>query len=490
MSDDATLPVLPDTPPAADTVGERLRRLHQLGVQRGRAGLRPPSRGDQPTAAPAEETAQPVPASPALPDLLPIEQRVGGQIVVTPYGPCMVAETIYPLTTVRGGVALQALLARSGAAVAACARDQAMARFSFRQAAFLDTETTGLAGGAGTFAFMVGIGTFERAQPLTGLSEEHRGRPATRDERGTDEGWVYVVRQVFMRNPAEERALLHVTSNILAGRTGLVSFNGRAFDAPLLTTRFAMHREPSALDGLLHLDLLPAARQRWRLRLLSCAMGNLEKEILAFQRSEEDVPGWLIPSLYQDYARTGDSTAMARVFYHNREDVVNMVPLAAILSAPFEAAGQVLPDLSLDPIDAVSLGRCYEELGWLAQSEQTYRLALAYPLPSDVRSHALSRLGWLLKRQERRSEAAAVWQDWITSVSDLDPTPYVELAKHYEWHAPDLTAARKWTLWALHNAHQLPASPAQEQLLTELQHRLARIESKLSPTDTSGTHGA
>ncbi len=201
-------------------------------------------------------------------------------------------------------------------------RDPRLDDFDFRQAAFLDTETSGLAGGAGTFAFMVGIGMFEVV--------------------GNDT--IYVVRQVFMRNPAEERALLEVTASLLARCRGLVSFNGRAFDVPLLTMRYALQRQPSPLSDLPHFDLLPAARQRWRLRLPSCALSALERDILEHPRSQEDVPGWLIPSLYSDYARSAASGSpsptaiddMTRVFYHNREDIVSMVPLAAMLCSPFE----------------------------------------------------------------------------------------------------------------------------------------------------------
>lgn len=297
-----------------------------------------------------------------------------------------------------------------------------------------------------------------------------------------------------MRHPGEERALLHVTEQILASCTGLVSFNGRAFDAPLLRNRFIMHREPPALENLLHFDLLPAARQRWRLRLPSCALGALEREVLAFQRSQADVPGWLIPSIYQDYARGGDQPSpqavddMARVFYHNREDIVSMAPLAAMLCAPFEDADRAARLAGLHPVESVSVGRCYEELGWLEEGERAYRQALAKLLPQQVRVLALSRLGWLLKRQERRAEAAAVWHDWITSVPGADPTPYQELAKHHEWAEVDLAAARTWTLWGLHTARQLPAGPNREQAISDLQHRLERLERKLAeqiPPDAS-----
>lgn len=450
-------------------VGERLRRLQQLGVQRGRAGLGAPrpAAAPRPTAAgEAETTGQ------------PIEQLVGGQLVFTPHGPCLLVERRYSLAETRGGWSLAAVLGLASQAVAACARNGQLADFNLRRAAFLDTETTGLAGGAGTLAFMVGIGLFEAGQGAGDLAQG-LGFEAGQAEAAGADGMAYVVRQVFMRHPGEERALLHVVSNLLARCNGLVSFNGRAFDAPLLAARFVMHHAPSPLADLQHLDLLPLARQRWRLRLESCALGALERDVLDFQRSQEDVPGWLIPSLYQDYAATGDGSSLARVFYHNQEDVTSMAPLLAILCAPFQDAGRSLAQHVSHPVDYVSLARCYEDLGWLETSEQAYRQALDRPLPPHVRSQALQRLGWLLKRQERRSEAAAVWHDWITSVPGPDPTPYAELAKHHEWHDLDLEAARKWALWGLHTARQMPPGPAREQAVAELQHRLERLERKL-----------
>jgi uncharacterized protein YprB with RNaseH-like and TPR domain len=449
-----------NAPLDSDNVGERLRRLQKLGVHKGRAGL---ARGGQQSSAAASPAAAGIAAwsSAGQEAPLALEAMEGSQLVVTPHGPCLVIENRYPLDDTRGGWALAMTLQVSGSAVAACTRDGSLAGFDFAQAAFIDTETTGLGGGAGTLAFMVGIGTFDIAG-------------------------AYVVRQVFMRHPGEERALLQVTAELLAGCTGLVSFNGRAFDAPLLATRYAMHRLPSPLDGFGHLDLLPAARQRWRLRLPSCAMGALERDILAFQRSEQDVPGWLIPSLYQDYARGGANPSpeavrgITQIFYHNREDVASMVPLAAILCAPFEEEGRLFGDHAFHAVDYIALGRSFEALGWQETGEAAYRHALAGSLPEALRCHVLGRLGWLLKRQERRAEAVAVWQDWITSVPGPDPTPYEELAKHYEWHEVDLGVARKWTLWAIHTAGQMPPSPAREEALAGLDHRLARLERKLA----------
>ncbi|MEA3336861.1 MAG: ribonuclease H-like domain-containing protein [Chloroflexota bacterium] len=439
--------------PTDDQAGERLRRLRRLGVRRGRQGLAT----SRPSEKPREKNGDPSAAieSPAIRSL---KELAGAQEVFTPHGPCLVAETGYDLGEVRGGLPLVTALTISGAAAAGCARNPALADFDFHHAGFIDTETTGLSGGAGTYIFMIGIGMFEPA---------------------TDR---YIVRQVFMRHPGEEPALLHVTTSILARCHGLVSFNGRAFDVPLLNSRYAMHHQPSPLEEMPHLDLLPPSRQRWRFRLASCALGALEQGILDFQRNDVDVPGWLIPSLYQEYARSGNPTEMVRVFYHNREDIVSMVPLAAMLCAPFEGDGDGMIESPHHPADCASLGRSFEELGWLTAGERAYRKALDGALSPEIRSTVLNRLGWMLKRQERRDEAVAIWNGWITSVPGPDPTPHIELAKHHEWHGNDLAAARKWTLWGLHTAKELPPGSQREQLLSDLQHRLDRLDRKLSGT--------
>ena len=112
---------------------------------------------------------------------------------------------------------------------------------------------------------------------------------------------AFVVRQFFMRNPAEERAQLHLVEEALAGCAGIVSFNGRGFDMPLINNRFVLASMPLPLAGAPHLDLLPPARRLWKARWGSCSLGNLERNVLGFQRTAEDVPGYLIPDIYRQY---------------------------------------------------------------------------------------------------------------------------------------------------------------------------------------------
>jgi len=425
-----------------------------------------------------------------------VEEFVEGELIDTPYGPCFVVETRYALDEVRARWRYRDWLTLPPDAPAHLARDLALRDFSLAGTVFVDTETTGLSGGTGTYAFLVGVGTFEPApdapqpssipvaapqEPSTASSEQ----PATSNEPRVTSNQQpvtdFVIRQFFMRHPGEERALLYALSRVLDRCTSVVSFNGRSFDLPLLNTRFLMFHELPRLHDAPHLDLLHPARRIWRPRLSSCALSSLETEVLGLRRATVDVPGWLIPRLYLDYVRTGDPGEMVSVFYHNLEDIRSLVPLAVTLGRLFDrerAGPEVAAEAGLHPMDYVSLARDYELLGWLEAGEATYREALKHALPPDLQRVVISRLSFLLKRQERRAEAAELWQDWITSVPGDDVTPYVELAKYYEWHEVNLEAAQMWTRWALHIAERLPSSLRRDTLLAELRHRLRRLERK------------
>ena len=154
----------------------------------------------------------------------------------------------------------------------------------------LDTETTGLAGGTGTCAFLIGL--------------------------GAPEGVQFAVRQYFLRDYPEEKAILAALAEALEAYDGVITFNGKTFDIPLLETRYALARMKSPFTRLVHLDLLHPARRLWKLRLESCELQNLEKNVLGIFR-EGDVDGSEIPALYFDYLRTGDPKGLAPVFFHN-----------------------------------------------------------------------------------------------------------------------------------------------------------------------------
>jgi hypothetical protein len=177
--------------------------------------------------------------------------------------------------------------------------------------------------------------------------------------------------QQFMRDPAEEPAHLACLLTLLEGCESLVTFNGKAFDVPLLQSRYITNGEYFPFHSSIHLDLLPLARKLWKDRLPSRALGYLEEQILGVVRNQEDVPGWLIPSLYFDYLRSGDARPLKSVFYHNAIDVLSMAALLVHISTLLEnprltrlIAGDLLSIGKYSKILVnMKAARCYSDIG-------------------------------------------------------------------------------------------------------------------------------
>ncbi|MBE2221741.1 MAG: ribonuclease H-like domain-containing protein [Anaerolineae bacterium] len=437
-----------------DKLSHKLRRL---GVAKGARNLKPAPKptlnwdldsGKRPFPPPSTTSFEegfdpPQPIDTLLPGIRREE---------TAEGACYILDKVYPLNYQHGQDLLQALLTLSPAPAAVFTQDTRLESLNFRDFLFIDTETTGLAG-AGTLAFMVGAAFFER---------------------GTA-GDVFVVRQYFLRDHGDEPAMLLLLDELVAEKAGLITFNGRSFDIPLLDTRFLMNRMRSDIRQKPHIDLLPPARRLWRQRLGSCALGSLEETLLGLHRTHEDVPGFLIPSLYNAYLRHGDATALSRVFYHNQIDMVSMVTLASRVMRQFAHAAA-----DDHPIDLYSLGKWQASLGDWTTSEQTLKQAVQGDLPLDTYHQALAELAALLKRQDRRAEAIPYWQQ-IAATSFDDISAHLELAMHYEWQEQDLAAAITWTERALALSQSWPPSRA-ALVQAELAHRLTRLQRKLTPS--------
>ncbi len=405
-----------------------------------------------------------------------LHELVQGEPLENTGGVCFVSTHAYPLEEPRGPAPLGSLLSATPAIFHRYYPNFRLnTTADYRRAAFLDTETTGLGGGAGVYAFMIGVGTFEPWGDPSAETATH-----------------FVVRQFFMRNPAEERAVLVALAELLDNYEMTVTFNGRTFDLPLLRARYSQNRRFAALRNAAtllaedrpHLDLLYPARRLWRKRLQSCRLINLETRVLGIQRSEDDVPGYLIPTLYTDYLRTGNAAEMRRVFYHNCEDIVTMVGLAERLNCAYAETDNA----ALDGLDLAALARVHEQNGQPHEAERCYRRALDAVRNPRQRAEVFASLGQLLKKQKRWAEAADIWQLWLTSVPGADPTPYEELAKYCEWQINDLEQAEMWTAWALHTlrtaspAHGFPGATAR------LEHRLARLQRRRAGgRDAAGT---
>jgi uncharacterized protein YprB with RNaseH-like and TPR domain len=409
-------------------------RLKRLGIRRGADSLKAQSRRRGPA----------------------IEELLSGEVVDTDSGAFFLVRDTYEPDHRHGFHTLADLVTHPPQAAAYLARDERLSHVDWSRVAFVDTETTGLAGGTGTYAFLVGVGVFE--------------------------GSRFTIYQFFMRDYHEEPAQLQALGQLLDRLEAVVSFNGRTFDLPLLETRFIMARQTPRLVGAPHLDLLPVARRIWKHRLQSCALSSLETEVLGVRRTHADVPGWLIPGLYAEYTRSGDAREIARVFYHNAQDILSLVTLAARQS---ELLTMSLPaDGSLPGEDLYGLGRLLHDLGQSGKAEAAYvRAAQTCRLP-QVSELAMRDLAYLLKRRGQRGQALPWWQQLVESSGAVYACE--ELAKHYEWHDEDLAEAAAWTQQGLALAEAWPASSKRRQALAELNHRQERLVRKIdagSPED-------
>jgi uncharacterized protein len=333
--------------------------------------------------------------------------------------------------------------------LAVLANDPALQGLDYRRALFLDTETTGLAGGTGTVAFLVGLGWFDAV------------------------GGSFITRQLFARNYVEERAMLLSLREEIRGREFLVSFNGKAFDAGLLTTRFIMNRLPNPLAGLPHLDLLHPARRLLSHRLSDRRLCALEASILGFER-EGDIPGSEIPQRYFDWLRRRDGRLLADVFEHNRLDVLSLAALAAHLVELIDPEGETS---RRHPGDLLAAARLF-----LARDRPGEAVRLLEPLcrcscPETARE-AGRELSLLHKRRDHWPEAAAIWEEMVHR-DDQDLFALLELAKWCEHRRRDFRQALALTMRACSCTGLLTPEES-----AGLARRRERLERKLAPIAT------
>ena len=380
-----------------------------------------------------------------------IDSVVAGAFHPTQLGDVFVAEQSYTSEYRHGLCSLISPLPIS--VISQWARDARISDIPLSEFAFLDTETSGLSGGTGTYAFLVGVARFVDGQ--------------------------FLLQQFFMRDPAEEPALLEGLSNFLAPCKALVTFNGKAFDAPLLTTRYSMHRIPVPYRDYSHLDLLPLARRLWRDRLPSRALKYLEENILGLARSTDEVPGYEIPWLYFDYLRTGDARPLGGVFYHNAMDVVAMAALLShmnnMLETPYDGHVQ-------HGLDFIALAKLFEDLGHWDEAARLFERGLelgAEPQQGSAESDfglAVKRLSILQKKRGDVNEALRLWEE---AAERGHLYAFVELAKHYEHKSRDIKSALKWTRSAMERVHNMEMPDyMRKHWLDEITHRLERLERK------------
>ena len=356
---------------------------------------------------------------------------------------------------------------------------------------FIDLETTGLAGGAGTYAFLVGCGWFD--------------------------GPTFRVRQLFLSTYAGERALLDGLAHLADGISGVVSFNGKSFDLPLIETRYLLHRLDTPFAGVPHIDMLHPARRLWRADAddaaginASCRLSLLEQTLCGVAR-DGDVPSFEIPARYFRYVRTGDPRPLERVFEHNRLDLISLALLTARASQLLEEG----PIAARTVREALGLGRLYERGGLFDRACEAYAVAAGigpakagpHENKNDVvgagfsrpacattsvvvsehvvtRAEALRSYAVLCRRQRRFFDAACAWRR-ILELRRCPPHIAREateaLAVHHEHRLRDPRSARQFALQSLRFEGSISRQHA-------VQHRLARLERKLAAPTTDTLH--
>jgi uncharacterized protein YprB with RNaseH-like and TPR domain len=335
---------------------------------------------------------------------VPLEELVEGMRVENERGEFFLVETAVHLEVRHGDVPLSRFHAIEPSTVSVLTAEPDLEDFDLRRAVFLDTETTGLAGGAGTAAFLIGVGWVD--------------------------GERFRVRQYFMRDYHEEAALLHALADELRRFDRLVTFNGKMFDVPLLDARYRLNRGRFPLAAAKHLDLLHPARRLWKARLESCRLQSLEAGLMGLRRTG-DIPGDEIPQVYFDWVRRRDARMLARVFEHNRQDIVSLAALA-VLACQWVEEGR-----AEDPRDVFSLARVLERARLYDRSEAEYRRALDLG-PGALRGPALLRLAWRAKRAGDDARAATLW---LAAGEAGEVEGWRELAMHHEHRTKDLDEA-------------------------------------------------
>jgi uncharacterized protein YprB with RNaseH-like and TPR domain len=314
---------------------------------------------------------------------------------------------------------------------------------------FLDTETTGLSGGTGTYVFLVGVGSWG------------------------PEG--FQVEQYFMRDYHEEKAMLVAVEERFSQARAVITFNGKRFDLPLLESRFVLARFPWALTSVIHLDLLYPARRLWKLRLRDCSLGSLEKEILGKSR-ENDVPGQLIPALYFNYIRTGIPRGIRNILDHNRQDIVSLAALAQLVSQLLTAT-QGVP--SLPGEDLLSASKYFRDLGRRQVSVEFSRAALEKKLPDELRLEAMERLAALYKSDGLYWQAVTLWEAVLANSSDAREETRENLAIHYEHREKNLPRALELTQVVLSQLERENRGPSRIEKWAHRQQRLMKKIQKM-----------
>ena len=418
-----------------------------------------------PNAAPRELTYEPDTGRyEATIDLDRVADVLGGRIVANDFGRALVVDRRYESERFHGRRRVGECAFADGDTLRLLDPGLPEPAGARERTVFVDLETTGLSGGAGTVAFLVGVGWFDMG--------------------------AFQARQFLLTSYASERALLCAVADAFDAATLLVTYNGKTFDVPVMETRWMFHRMRMPLESIRHFDMLHPARRLWRARSGAaseeeggCRLATLERVLCGVTRAG-DIPGMDIPGRYFQFLRTGDARPLEPVMEHNRLDLISLAAVTAHAVALVEDGTPRCRDAA----EAIALGKVYERAGCVARAIACYEHAVDDPSAHvDVTAEALYRLGLRLRRERRFNDAAAVWRRILdlkqgrsgrrsALLAPLRQFAVEALAIHHEHREKDYEGARELTLQLLEEERGV-----QEQG----RHRLERLERKIARKNDS-----
>lgn len=329
-----------------------------------------------------------------------LEQLVGGEKLITKHGEVFIKESIenhlcLQEIDIEALIGLQKLF-KKGAD-----------NYSIEKTLFLDTETTGLSGGTGNYAFLIGAGFFQHDS--------------------------FVVKQFFLTEYQFEKAMLELLESLLHQYPHIITFNGKSFDAPLLINRAVLCRIDTCLQKAAHTDLLHLARLLWKSKLDSLTFSSIEKGIFRYIRTR-DIHGSMIPETYFAFQRHGRTTELKQVFQHNLIDVVNLVRLYIEIAKRFHYPSKY-------PSTKFAAARCLFDKDRAKAVQLLESILDQQDAPEEI-YQAKKLLASHYKSNRQYNQAVRHWKDMISLMPEAESTPFIELAKYYEHVTKDFHKAR------------------------------------------------
>jgi uncharacterized protein YprB with RNaseH-like and TPR domain len=369
-----------------------------------------------------------------------LAEAVDGQLVFRNAGCYSLSKTVFPFGYQYGQLNLEAVTKQEKFPVAAFNHNFDSIEIEPESMLFVDTETTGL-GGTGAVAFLIGIGRIKR------------------------EG--FEVSQFLIPDYSDEAAMLEDLNAEFTKESTIVSFNGASFDLPVLQDRMIINRVAREIEYKYHLDLLHPARRLFKRRLADCTLINLEKRLFSFYRAD-DIPGYLVPSVYFEWLADQSLSNMKLVLEHNRFDILSMYFLARVISDAFLTNGETLAHVE----DLYSLSRYFE------RRKETNRVEMVFERvkneTGEISPDAALHYARNFKRSRKVEKSVAIWEKIAVTKSAQSYWASIELAKYYEHQRRDFKNA-------IHYANLARGcEPISTSQIAGVEKRVVRLKQKIT----------